>query len=427
MTGLLLLVALLGMILVGIPMVAAVGITVVLYLAATGGWELALPQQIVAGMNGFILLALPLFILAGNLMNVGGLSMRLFDFARALVGSLRGGMGHVTVVASMFFSGITGSSAADIAGVGTIVIPAMKREGYTPAFSAALTSSATGVGPLIPPSSPMILYSAITGASLGALLLAGLIPGILLGVTLMIVIAIKARLSGWESTGRFSWRHVGATAKPAALALGMPVIILAGMGLGIFTPTESAAFAVVYALLVSAVIYRSLTARVLYRAIVDTAVQSGEIMFVVGVSVALGWALSNAHVPEAIAGAIDSLVPTEDLLLRVVAILVVAIVAGLFVDPLIPVVVPIVLPTLIAFHVDLIWFGVLITMCVVIGQVSHPGAISLAMTSKIARTDMLKVFAANTPFLIAILVFTGVILLFPPLATWLPELASGSR
>ena len=185
------------LLIIRIPMLISVTAAVFLNIYFSGAWALSLPQTMMSGLGRFVLIALPLFVLAGGLMNSGGISGRLFDFARAIVGSLRGGLAHVNVVTSMFFGGMIGSSTADLAGTGSIVIPAMKDAKYPADFSAALTASSAGIGPMIPPSSPMILYSAVTGVSLGALFLAGLIPGLLLGLLQMLIVAYLARKKGW--------------------------------------------------------------------------------------------------------------------------------------------------------------------------------------------------------------------------------------
>jgi len=410
-----------GLVLLGIPVLVALAASVAAYLALTGGWALSLPQQVIAGMNDFVLLALPLFILAGGIMNAGGITRRLVDFAVALVGFLRGGLAHVNVATSMMFGGMIGTSVADLAGTGSVLIPSMKANRYPGPFAAALSASSSGIGPLIPPSSPMILYSAVTGTSLGALFLAGLIPGLLLGVTQMLIVAWLARRHGWTPMGAFSLRRVLVTGGRAVLAFGLPAIILGGLVFGVFTPTEAGAFAVAYALLLAGPLYRQLDWRGLYRVAVNAAVLTGEVMLIVGLSTALGWALSNAKVPMVLAEAIDALVVVDSLTLRILVLLALAIIAGMILDPLIPVVMPIILPTLLFFEIDLVHFGVLIVIAVVIGQVTPPIAIALVVASAIAREDLARVMRANTPFLIGLVAFLLLIACVPSIATWLPS------
>ena len=408
-----------------VPMLISIAAAVILSFFLSGAWALTLPQTMLAGMNRFVLIALPLFVLAGGLMNAGGISARLFEFARALVGWLRGGLAQVNVLTSMFFGGMIGSSTADLAGTGSIVIPAMKENGYPASFSAALTASSAGIGPMIPPSSPMILYSAVTGTSLGALFLAGVIPGLLLGLSQALIVAWLARRRGWKPFSAFALRELLRTGKRAVLSFGLPVIIVGGLVLGVFTPTEAGAFAVAYALLLATVVYRVLTLRGLYRVMVNAVQLTGELLIIVSLSFALGAGLTNAHVPEALAGVIDLFAFGDSQYLRILAMLLLAIVAGMILDPLIPVLLPIILPTLLAFDVDLLHFGVLMVIAVVIGQVTPPLAIALIIAGRIANVDQMEVLRANMPFFYAIVAFMLVAIAVPGIATWLPDLVRG--
>ncbi|MEO1470943.1 MAG: TRAP transporter large permease [Pseudomonadota bacterium] len=422
MIGSLIAIAILLVLLVaGVPMVAALLTAVAFNFVFGGQWAIMVPQTMVSGVSQFTLIALPLFVLSGVIMNAGGISGRLFDFAKALVGWMRGGLAQVNVLTSMFFGGMIGSSTADLAGSGSILIPAMKKEGYPSEVAAAVSASSSGVGPLIPPSSPMILYSAVTGTSLGALFIAGLIPGLLLGAAFMACIAVIAVRRGWVRHGAFSTAEIWRAGWRASLAFGTPVIIVGGLVLGVFTPSEGGAFAVVYAALLSTVIYRTLSLRGLYRAFASALQMTGELLIIVSLSFALGSSLSSAQAPQALAGIVDAVVMGNDPFLRLMALMVLAIIAGMFLDPLIPVLVPVILPTLILFDVDLLHFGVLMVMAVVIGQLTPPLAIALIITSGIAKTDQLKIFRANMPFFLLIIAFTMVLMAVPSLATWLPS------
>jgi tripartite ATP-independent transporter DctM subunit len=416
------LIVLCALLMLGVPMVVGLISAVALDLWLTGAWASTLPQTMISGMSRFVLLALPLFVLAGGVMNAGGISARLFEFARALVGPLRGGLAHVNVVTSMFFGGMIGSSTADLAGTGSIVIPAMKKHGYPADFSAALSASSAGIGPMIPPSSPMILYSAVTGTSLGALFLAGLIPGILLGGSQMAIVAWLARRYGWQPFAAFSWREIWVCGQRATLSFGLPVIIVGGLVIGVFTPTEASAFAAAYAIFLACAVYRVLSLRDLYRVFVNAVQLTGELLLIVSLSFAFGWGLSNAHVPEVLARGIDVLVIVDSQFLRVLSLVILAIFAGMILDPLIPVLLPIILPTLLAYQIDLTHFGVLMVIAVIIGQVTPPMAIALVITGRIADVDQLRVFRANMPFLWGMLGFLILIMAVPQLATWLPGL-----
>jgi tripartite ATP-independent transporter DctM subunit len=407
----------------GAPMIVALILTVALNFAFSGQWPLVLPQVMVSGMSTFTLIALPLFVLSGMVMNAGGISTRLFEFARALVGWMRGGLAQVDVLTSIFFGGMIGSSAADLAGSGSILIPAMKREGYPAEVAAAVSASSSGIGPLIPPSSPMILYSAITGTSLGALFLAGLIPGLLLGGIFMVLVAWLARRHGWRRHGTLSMAEIWRTGRLSALAFGMPAIIIGGLVFGVFTPSEAGAFGAVYAIVLSCFLYRTLHLAQLYRVFANAVQLTGELLLIVSLSFALGSSLSSAHVPQALAGFIDAVTVVDSVYLKMLALFGLAIIAGMFLDPLIPVLVPVILPTLILYQIDLIHFGVIMVMAVVIGQLTPPMAIALIITSRIAEVDQMRIMKVNMPFFIVIILFSLVLMALPGLATWLPSIA----
>jgi len=410
------------LLMLGAPMVVALMLAVIVNFVIAGEWLLVLPQTMVSGMSTFTLIALPLFVLSGVIMNAGGISGRLFDFARALVGWLRGGLAQVNVLTSMFFGGMIGSSTADLAGSGSILIPAMKRENYPGEIAAAVSASSSGIGPLIPPSSPLILYSAITGTSLGTLFLAGLIPGILLGMTFMLLVSMIAWQRGWPRHGRLSLREIVVSGRRAALAFGMPAIIVGGLVLGVFTPSEAGAFAVVYALVISIVFYKSLRVRDVFRVFVNALQLTGELLIIVSLRFALGSSLANAHVPHALADVINTLAVVDSLYIKLLLLVFLAIIAGMFLDPLIPVLVPVILPTLLIYDIDLIHFGVLMVIAVVIGQLTPPLAIAIIITSRIAEVDQLRILRANMPFFFTLVAFLLVMIAVPEVATWLPSL-----
>lgn len=267
----------------------------------------------------------------------------------------------------------------------------------------------------------MILYAAATGTSLGTLFFAGVVPGVILTVALMVTVGVQAKRNGWGEKIAFDWREVLRTLRASALAFGVPVLILLGLTLGVFTPTESGAFAVVYAILISAVAYRSLGLRRLYRCLVEAAVLTGEVMLIVGVSVALGAVLAMAGLPQVLADFATSVVPGDTQLGYVVVLTVVAVLAGMLFDPLIPVIMPVLLPTILQVGIDPVYFGVIIVLTVIVGQVTPPVAMSLVVAAKIAKVDAWAVLRANTPFLVATLVVLALVIAFPALATWLPS------
>lgn len=419
------LVVIVGLLLLGTPLIIAMASGVAVYATLGGSWMLQYPQQVTDGMSSFVLLAMPLFILAGVVMNAGGVAERVFAFARSIFGSLPGGLAQVDVSTSLFFGGMVGTSVADLAGTGSTLIPQMKKHGYPGPYAAAVTASSSGIGPLIPPSSPMILYAAATGTSLGALFLAGIIPGLILTVVLMVVVAVQAKRNGWGEKIPFNWREVWRTFRGAFLAFGVPLLVVLGLTLGVFTPTESGAFAVVYAILISSLVFRSLGVRRLYRCLIEAAVLTGEVMLIVGVSVALGAVLAMAGLPKALTEFATQIVPGDAQLGYVVVLSVVAILAGMLFDPLIPVIMPVMLPTMLAVGIDPVHFGVIIVLTVIVGQVTPPVAMSLVVAAKIAKVDAWGVLRANTPFLIATVGVLALVIVFPALATWLPTVLGG--
>jgi len=266
----------------GMPIIVALASSIVVFLVISGGWSLALPQQMLSGISDYILITLPLFILAGGIMNASGIADKLFAFAGAMFGWMRGGLAHVNVAVSLMFGGMIGTSVADLAGSGSIIIPKIKEQGYPGPLSAALTATSSGIGVLVPPSSPMILYSAVTGTSLGALFLAGVVPGILLAGVLMLTVGILARKYGWQPMQGFAWTELLRTGREAILPMGLPALILGGLVLGLFTPTEAGAFAVAYSLFLATAVYRTLTFARLRQVLVDAGILTAEVLLVVG-------------------------------------------------------------------------------------------------------------------------------------------------
>lgn len=410
------------LVLVGLPIIVSLTASVLFYLTMSEGWSLALPQQTLAGISDYILITMPLFILAGGIMNASGIADRLFDFAGALVGWMRGGLAHVNVAASVMFGGMIGTSVADLAGTGSVLIPKLKENNYPGPFAAALTATSSGIGILIPPSSPMILYSAATGVSLGALFLAGVLPGLLMGLVLMLIISLLARRNGWQPMADFAWREVVRTGMRATLPLGLPALIMGGLVFGLFTPSEAGAFAVAYALVLSMLVYRTLSWAKLYRVTIDSAILTGEILLVVGLSTAFGWALSQAGVPGALAAGLDTLLPFESVTMKILVLLLLALIAGMVLDPLIPMIMPLLLPSLMMMDVDLLHFGILIVVTVVIGQITPPVALALLVAAKIGDEEVTSVIRANTVFLITLFGFLLLLVYVPALSTTLPRL-----
>ncbi|SHE85421.1 TRAP transporter large permease [Devosia limi] len=320
------------------------------------------------------------------------------------------------------FGGMIGTSVADLAGSASIIMPKMKQAGYPGPFAAALSATSSGIGILVPPSSPMILYSAVTGTSLGALFLAGVVPGLVLAGMLMTTVAILARRHGWQAMQGFAWSELLRTGKRALLPMGLPTLIVGGLVFGIFTPSEAGAFAVAYALVLAMLVYRTLSFKQLRKVLVEATVLTGEVMLVVGFSVALGWALSEARVPTALAELLQTIFPFESTVPQIMLMLLLALIAGMILDPLIPMIMPVLLPSLLALDIDLVHFGILMVVTVVIGQVTPPVALALIVAARIGKEDIIETFKANTPFLISMVLFLILLIFVPSIVTWLPNL-----
>jgi tripartite ATP-independent transporter DctM subunit len=418
----LLILALCALIIVSIPIALSMLAIVLVGFLVAGFDPITVPQLTLSGMTRYTLLSLPLFIMAGALMNLTSISDRLFAFASSLVGWLKGGLAQVDILLSMFMGGMVGSSTADIVATGTITIPAMKKHGYTAAYASSVTASSAAIGALIPPSSSFILYSAITGTSLGGLFLAGVLPGLLMGAVLMACALAAALWYDHPREGPFIPWQVLVTGKRAMLSFGVPVLLVLGLAVGVMTPTEAGAFAVVYAVALG-IFYRTLNLSNLYKVMVESVQLCGELLFIVSISVAFGWIMSIMRLPDALTLGIDLLVSPDYVTVRLLLICLLAIVLGMFVDPLIPVFVPMVFPIATAMGIDPIHFGIIVVVAAQIGSLTPPLGISLILTSRIGNVDQMRIVNANWPFLIGILICLGLVIQYPQISLWLPQIS----
>ena len=405
----------------GMPIAFAIGSVAWLYMAASDVPLIILAQRIATGPDSWVLLAMPLFVLAGLLMNDTGISKGILRLAEALIGHLRGGLAMVNVLASMLFGGVSGSAVADTAALGSVLIPGMTKRGYKPEVSAAITSSSASIGIVIPPSIPMILYGAITSVSVGTLFIAGLIPGLLIGLSQILVIAVLARRNDWGAVHRFSWRALAEAAWQGVPGLMMPVIIIGGILSGVFTPTEAGGVAVVYGLAVSVLFYRGLTFAVLYRALVKAGVLTAVVMLIISTSYAFGWVMAHEQIPQAIANWIGGFALSETGFLIITALILIAMGAILHGDPLLLIMVSILYPTVIALGVDPLHFGIIVVFCVAIGQQSPPVGSTLFVVSAIAKRDIFAISRANIPFVLALVSVLLAVILVPEITFLLPE------
>lgn len=422
----LLFVALVALFLLNVPIAIAIGAASVAVFALQGDTGLMVAvTRMYAGADSFPLMAVPLFMIAGQVMEAGGISRRLIAFAEALVGWLPGGLAAVSIVSAMFFGGISGSAAADTAAVGGMLIPAMARSGYPRGFAGAVQAAGGSIGVIIPPSIPMIVFGFLTSASIGKLFAAGILPGLLMGLSLITVAVVLSRRGGIEGGGRlrpFSLRHILRTGRSALLALGAPAIILGGILGGVFTATESAAVAVVYALFVGMAVYRELRITALPRLFIHASITAGVTMFIITQATAFSWLLTIEQIPQDITSALLTLTDNPIALLLLVNIILLA--AGTFVETTAALIllVPVILPMLPNLGIDLIHLGVIVVVNLAIGMLTPPLGICLIVSCGIAGTRLADISLRVLPFLLVLIVDLLLVTFWPPLTSFLPSL-----
>jgi C4-dicarboxylate transporter DctM subunit len=418
MTMLLLFIAVLALVLINVPIAVALGVVAVVAMVTSHGMAI-LPNVALVTYNGatnFPLLAIPLFILAGAIMNASGISQRLIAFASALFGWIRGGLAHVSIGASLFFAEISGSAVADVAALGSIMIPGMERKGYPKALAAAVVSSAATLAVIIPPSIPMILYAVMAETSVVQMFVAGIIPGVVGGLGLMLTSYWFARRYNLPREDAFSGRRVWATFKEAAWAFLLPIIILGGIFGGIVTATEGAALAVLAALFVGLVIYRQLDRPHLVRAVIEGGVQTAIVMLLVATSALLGTYLTEIQAPQQLARAVSEFTTNKWVVLALLNVLFLFLGMFLHSAAAIILVIPVVMPLVRAVGIDPVHFGLVVTINLGIGQQTPPVASVLMVASSIAKASVWEVTRYNVWFI-------GVLFAVLMLVTYVP--ASG--
>lgn len=425
MTGTILLLALLALFAINMPIALAIGISAVLALLVQGDFSLMMVvQRMYAGCDSFHLLAVPLFMFTGVLMEAGDISRRIIDFANSLVGWLPGGLAAVTIVSAMFFAGISGSAAADTAAVGSILIPAMKRSGYDSDFAASVQAAGGSIGVVIPPSIPMIVFGFLTGASIGQLFAAGLIPGVMIGLSLIIVSSYISKRNGYSSTHAFSIAEVWTCFKRAILALGAPIIILGGILFGVFTATESAAVAVIYSLLVGMFVYRKIKIRDLVPIFKNGSVTSAIVMFIIATASVFSWIAAVEDIPARMAGALLGMTQEPVFLLLMVNF--VLLVAGTFVETTAALIlfVPMIAALLPHLGIEMVQLGAIVVVNLAIGMLTPPMGICLIVSGSISEDSIAAVSRRVLPFLIVLLVDLLVITYFSPCTMWLADMVA---
>lgn len=379
-------------------------------------------QRMVDGLNSFPMLAVPLFILAAAILNSAGITNHLFGFARALVGHITGGLGHVNVLASLFFSGMSGSAMADAGGLGKMEIEAMREAGYDDEFAGSVTAASSMIGPLVPPSITMVLYGVISNTSIGKLFLGGIIPGVMCAAALMVMVYFIARKREYPVDVRKSPGEISVLFVKSLPALLTPVVIVGGIFSGYFSPTEAAAITVLYAILIDLLFYRELTFRRLWDAIYETVITSSAIATIIAGVGLLGWVLAREQAPQQIANLFLSI--ADDKLSFLIAVNLMIFVLGAFIESLVIllIVVPILVPVALGFGVDPVHFGIIVVLNLMISILTPPMGMALFVVAQVGDIPFQNLAKAIIPWLVPPLVVLVLVCTFPILATGLPSL-----
>jgi len=450
--------------LLGLPVALAMAGSSLLFLLISGTIpDVVVAQRMIAGIESFPLLAVPFFILAGNLMNIAGITSRIYNFAISLVGWMRGGLGQVNIIGSVIFSGMSGTALADAAGIGTIEIKAMKEHGYNTDFAVGVTAASATVGPIFPPSLPFVIYGMMANVSIGALFLAGILPGIVMTALMMLTVSYIARRNKWGGDVPFNLRRLGQAgveilvvlAFPmavwlmvlagvsvnvavgiafvalialdwyfdwsAVMALMAPVILIGGMTMGWFTPTEAAVAAVIWALFLGLVRYRSMTFRALAKASFDTLETTASVLFIITAASIFAWLLTTTQAAQVMADTILGFTDNKWVFLFLVNLLILFV--GCFIDTIaaITIMVPILLPIALKLGVDPLHLGVIITLNLMIGLLTPPLGMITFVLARIAKISVERTFAAIIPWLIPLFGALILITYIEPLTLWLPQ------
>jgi tripartite ATP-independent transporter DctM subunit len=406
----------------GVPVAVTLGLSSFAYLLTAGIPLVAMPQKMYAGIDVFVLLCIPGFILAGNLMNGGGITERIIRFANSAVGWARGGLGLTNIAGSMLFGGISGTAVADSASIGAVMIPGMTKVGYPAGFSAAVTAASSTVGPMIPPSVPMIIVGALSGISVGRMFLAGAVPGILMGIAMMItcyIIAVRRDFprQGWRGFGELAKSFLG-----AFWALAMTALIIGGLLSGLATPTETAVVACLYAFVVGVFFYRELPLRIVPRILIDSAVSSAAILVLVGFANVFGWILVSERIPQMIAGAVLDLTDNKYLVILIINLLLLFV--GMFMETIAALIILFVplLSLAQSVGIDPLHFATFTVLNLMLGLTTPPVGVCLFVCANIAKLPLMEVVGAIVPFLLTNIVVLLLVSYIPAISMWLPSL-----
>lgn len=420
-------VSLFGLMLMRVPVAFSLALSSFAYILYSGLPPVLLTHNMVNGMDSFPLLAIPFFILAGALMNSVGITARIFGFARAIVGWMHGGLGHVNVGASIIFAGMSGAAVADAGGLGAIEIKAMREAGYDDDFSVGVTAASSTIGPIIPPSLPLVIFGVMASVSIGKLFVAGIVPGLLMALSLSIMIWWMSRTRNYPRDVSFSPSVIAARFKAAFLPLMTPVIIVGGIVSGAFTPTEAAIGAAAYALILGTVVYRTLTIRKLAVISLETIETTAAIMMIVGTASVFAWILTANQVAAHFAEFVLSFTDSKAVVLLL--IMAVVLIVGLFMETIaaISILVPVLMPVAAQFGIDPVHLGIIVILNLMLGLLTPPVGMVLFVLSRVSKVPFEQCVRATLPFLLPLL---GVLLLLtfvPSLVLWLPETLYGAE
>ena len=411
--------------LLGSPVAVSMGLTSVFTLGLLRGfgsipWDM-LSQRILYGVTNFTLLAIPFFLLAGRLSNEVKVTDRIFDFAKSLVGHFRGGLGHVNVLASMIFAGMSGSAVAEAGGLGMIEIKAMVDEGYDLDFSTALTAASATIGPIIPPSIPMVIYGAVAGESVAKLLIAGFIPGVIMGVTMMALLVVMSPFKGFRPKPRAPRQVVFSTLRRGFMPLMAPVILIGGIVSGVFTPTEAAAVAVMYVILMG-IAYRTMTWKGLSAVLRDSMLDTSIILLIVGASSVYSWVIARYQVTDFLIEWMEKAVSSPMMFLLVINLFLLLV--GCFIDatPSLFILTPVLMPMVKHYGIDPIHFGVVMVLNLMIGLVTPPVGTVLYTLQRVTGLPLERLSYAMLPWYVPLIVTLALVTIFPSISTWLPNM-----
>jgi C4-dicarboxylate transporter, DctM subunit len=418
---------LIGLMLIGVPIAVSMGLTATIFFVILGEPEhlLMVPARMYSSTTGFTLLAIPFFILAGNLMNTGGMTARLFQFCQNLVGHIRGGLGHVNVVANIIVAGMSGSAIADAAGVGLVAMNAMSKAGFDRAFSAGVSAAAATIGPIIPPSIPLVIFGCMTGVSVGRLFLGGFAPGLLMGLGLMITVYITSVRRGYPTQPRASFKAVVASLGGAWSAILAPVIVVGGILTGVFTPTEASVAACFYGAFISIFLYREVSFRRLLEILAETADQTIRVLFIIATAGLFGWLLIQQRVPDAVIQFLLTLSTNPKVLLFIINIIL--LVLGCFMEAIsiMLLTIPIFMPLVAKVGIDPVHFGVMMTFNLMIALLTPPVGMVLYTVSCIGQVPLWRLADELKWHIVALVGCLALITYVPVVVTWLPTLVMG--